>query len=497
MNVSPTNGRAGYTVKIVFAIGGLNEPQGTLKVWHIAKRELYDNLNSLRFALATVLLLALMLTNAVLYLREHPARTQAYHNTAADTIKALESRSTSLYRLATQGPGDLHKAPSPLRFCAEGDEAFLPTHASGANYVREIANMAPIWRMGYPHKTPNLRNIRPDFTTLDWAFIVGYVLSFIALLFTFDAISGELERGTLRLTLANAIPRHTVLIGKFLGTFISVNIPFAIAVLMNLLLISTSDAVQLNAEAWGRLGILYGIVVLYTCLFIALGLLISAAVRESGVSLVVLLLIWVSFVIFMPNTMASIGSRMSVPIAYMEFWDQRIQMSDEAREAYRDKYGDSQTTPPVHVLGEYVTSEAEEHERYNEAYLKQQIAQGKRARAITRISPAAIVQRLFESFAGTGFERHLQFIENVQRYAREYREFVVDTDRSDPVSLHVIGIREGMSQKPVSPEAIPKFKDTLSLNRDFNTAATDLLLLVLFLVVLGSGAYLAFMRLDI
>ena len=62
---------------------------------------------------------------------------------------------------------------------------------------------------------------------------------------------------------------------------------------MNLILISTSDAVQFNTEAWGRLGILYGIVILYTCLFIALGLLISAAVRESGVSLVVLLLIWV------------------------------------------------------------------------------------------------------------------------------------------------------------------------------------------------------------
>ena len=40
-------------------------------------------------------------------------------------------------------------------------------------------------------------------------------------------------------------------------------------------------------------------------------------------------------------------------------------------------------------------------------------------------------------------------------------------------------------------------KDTLSLNRDFNTAATDLLLLVLFLTVLVSGAYLAFVRLEI
>ena len=466
-------------------------------MWHIAKRELYDNLNSLRFALTTVLLLALMLTNAVVYLREHPARTQTYHNAAANAVKTLEARSTNLYSLATQGPGDLHKALSPLRFCAEGDEAFLPTRASGANYVRRIANMTPVWRIGYPHETPNLRNIRPDFTTLDWTFVVSYVLSFVAILFTFDSISGELERGTLRLTLANAIPRHIVLVGKFLGAFISINIPFAVAVLINLLLISTSDVVQLNAEAWRRLGILYGIVLLYTCLFIALGLLVSTVVRESGVSLVVLLLIWMSFVVFMPNTLASIGSRTSVPIAYMEFWNQQIQLADQAREAYRDKYGKSQTTPPVHVLGEYVTSEAEESERFGEAYLKQQIAQGKRARTITRLSPAAIVQRLFESFAGTGFERHLQFIENVQRYAREYREFVIDTDRADPESLHVVGIQEGMSQKPVSPEAIPKFKDILSLTRDFNTAATDLLLLVLFLSVLLSGAYLAFVRLEI
>ena len=199
----------------------------------------------------------------------------------------------------------------------------------------------------------------------------------------------------------------------------------------------------------------------------------------------------------MPNTLASVGSRISVPIARMEFWKQRIQIADEEREAYQDRYADTQTPPPVHIRAEYVTSEAERHERYNEAYLKQQIEQGKQARAITRISPTAIVQRLFESFAGTGFERHLQFIENVQRYAREYREFVIDTDRADPASLHIIGIQEGMSQKPVSPEAIPKFKDTLNLSRDFNTAAMDLLLLVLFLIVLVSGAYLAFMRLEI
>ena len=108
-----------------------------------------------------------------------------------------------------------------------------------------------------------------------------------------------------------------------------------------------------------------------------------------------------------------------------------------------------------------------------------------------------IVQHLLESFAGTGFERHLQFIENTQRYARQFREFVADTDRADPESLHIIGVRESMSKKKVVPEAIPKFEDTLNLSKDFNTRAIELLLLTLFVIVLLSGAYLAFVRVEV
>ena len=111
--------------------------------------------------------------------------------------------------------------------------------------------------------------------------------------------------------------------------------------------------------------------------------------------------------------------------------------------------------------------------------------------------PPHCCQHLIEAFAGTGFERHLQFLENAQRYASEYRKFIVDTDRGDPKSLHLIGVRKAMSQKPVRPESIPIFEDTISLSRDFNTAAVDLLLLTLFFVVLLSGAYLAFVRVEV
>ena len=474
-------------------------------MWHITKRELYDNLNSLRFALATVLLIGLMLTNAIVHLREHPKRVQGYHNAVAGYQNRLASHAEdSLYKLAEQGPGYLHKKPSDLRFCAEGGETFLPSNVEGG-FIRWGKGGEPrlesFWILAYHSATPDLHNVRPNVTKVDWGFIIGYVLSLIALLFTFDSISYEREQGTLRLMFANSIPRHTVLIGKFLGALISINIPFTLAVLMNLLIVSTSSDVRLGVEDWGRLGIIFFIALLYISLFLALGLLVSARVQRSAVSLVILLLAWVTFVVFMPSTLVSIAGRFTPPTSALEFSEHSAQLEDEIeREYYTLRYGSNKSLTQIQVLqvaGDYVTKDAAAQERLHEERLKQRISQVRRARAVTQISPVTIFQHLLESFAGTGFERHLQFLGNVKSYAQEYRTFIDDTDRADPESLHIFGVREGMSQKPVAPEAIPKFEDTLSLSKDFNTAAMDLLLLSLFVIVLLSGAYLAFVRVEV
>ena len=466
-------------------------------IWHIAKRELYDNLNSLRFALAIVLLSGLMITNAVVYLREHPARVQQYRDAATESLETLMAR-TDLYDIAQNGPGDLYKQPAPLRFCAEGGAAFLSGFVDGGYWMWGYGDgFRDFWLLNYPASNPNLLNIRPDATKVDWAFVIGYVLSLLALLFTFDAVSGERERGTLRLMLANSIPRHTVLIGKFLGALISIGIPTAFALLINLLVISTSRAVHLNSEAYERLGIIIIVALVYICLFLALGLLVSTRTQRSSVSLVILLLAWVVFVVFVPGTLASIASGFSSPVSSDEIQKRQDQLHNEIWETYRDRIGGADRSKRILARSEYIMEQVEQQERLRREHLSQQIAQIRRARAITRISPAAILQHLIEAFAGTGFTRHLQFLENVQRYARQYREFVENTDRADTESLHLIGVREGMSQKPVRPESIPIFEDTLNLSQDFNTAAVDLLLLILFFVVLLSGAYLAFVRIEV
>ncbi len=466
-------------------------------IWHIAKREIYDNLNNLRFALTIVLLIGLMITNAVVYLREHPARVQQYRNSVDESLKVLTGR-TDLYAIASEGPGNLYKQPTPLRFCAEGGESFLSDFVDAGYWMWGYGEgFKDFWMLVYRASNHNLLNIRPDVTKVDWVFVIGYVLSLLALLFTFDSMSGERARGTLRLILANSIPRHTVLLGKFFGGLISISIPTVIAVLINLLMISTSSAVHLNSEAWKRLGILMAVTLVYICLFLALGLLVSTLTRRSSVSLVVLLLTWVSFVVFVPSTLASIASGLSSTISFEALQKRQNQRHRELWDAYEDRILGDETLRRTQGRSEYIMKQREQQERLLREHLNQQIAQVQRARAVTRCSPTAILQHSLEALAGTGFARHLQFLENVQRYAREYREFVENTDRSDPESLHLIGVPEGISKKPVSPEAIPKFEDTLNLIKDFNAAAMDVLLLVLFVIVLLSGAYLAFVRVEV
>jgi len=52
-------------------------------------------------------------------------------------------------------------------------------------------------------------------------FIISTVLSFVVLVLTYDSMSGEKEAGTLRLMLANTIPRYKVLLVFFTASFVS------------------------------------------------------------------------------------------------------------------------------------------------------------------------------------------------------------------------------------------------------------------------------------
>ena len=480
---------------------------------HIVRRELLDHLTSLRFALTTLILVALMVTNAVVHLQTHPERVRKYSENVSASHTELKSR-TQLYELLRKGPGKLYKRPSSLAFIADGGDAFLPSQTMSAGSWTRYGS-ASIWAMGVPRlNMDSVSNLRPTATVIDWVFIITYLLSFIPLLFTFDALSGERERGTLRLCLANSISRPALLIGKFLGALITVLIAFYFAVLFNLAIISTESWTQLGGADWGRVGLVVLIASCYAGIFIAVGLIVSAMTRESRLSLVVLLLIWVTVVVFMPSTLGTLSTkwmpsvqthhqfRMARGTAFDQIKSDFLNKRETLRER-RQSAGTSQAEvaetdiSELEIQREFVSKDMEMREQLSREHLAAQSTQVLRARQITRCSPAAIVQYTLESMAGTGFNRHLHFLDRSRLHIRQFRNFIVEMDRADPESLHIIGIPKGMSEKPVSPEAIPIFEDQLTFQDTLNPAIVDMLLLILLLSVFLAGAFLVFLRSEV
>ena len=475
-------------------------------IWHITKRELYDHLNSLRFAFTTVLLIGLMIVNAIGYLGEHTAQSTAYQKKVSASLDKMRSNADSLYNLLTEGPGPLYKKPCPLSFCVNGGETFIPESANGVGegifMTSSRFSISTTWRMKYPQSNPSLWDLMPDYTNVDWGDIISIALSLVAILFTFDAISSEQERGTLRLTLSNSISRGTVLVSKFLAALITISIPFLVAALINLFLLYTSGSVPLAASEWGRLGVIVFIAFVYVSIFLGLGLLISSRVSSSSTSLTILLLIWVVWVVLLPSTIGALTSGLQPTMTHNELAARQQSLASRFFEQYDELWRKTPSreipaTEETLLWSKYLTEDARDNEKLNEEHLDAQIAQVQLARSITRISPASSVRYAIESLAGTGFTRHVQFLEHVRRYASEFRTFLTETDRADPESPHALGPKEGTSQKPVRFESIPKFEDRISFSGAYNAAATDILLLLLFFVVLFAGAFLSFIRVDV
>ena len=518
-------------------------------IGHIVKREFFDHLNSLRFALTAFIMAALMITNAVVHLQSHPDKVRRYSEKVTTDQNKLQSQ-TDLYQLLKKGPGRLYKRPSALTFIADGGDAFLPgsgtlnwdSWSRTAGFSGEVKS---IWWLDYPTANPNAQDLRPQAAKIDWVFIITYLLSFIPLLFTFDALSGERERGTLRLCLANSISRPVLLVGKFFGALIAVLIPFYFAVLLNLAVISVDSWTQLAAADWGRLGMIMLIASGYAGIFVAVGLMVSAGTRDSRVSLVTLLIIWVALVVFMPSTLGTLSTKWMSPVQSAhqremakksalnqinaDFDEQLMnkQMSGSQTGDLLNQLMDlAQTSPEaaeklakekeeelrlaiaamqsrkvdeteMRLMAEFVNTDAEIRERLNREHLTAQLVQVERARGITRFSPAAIVQYALESMAGTGLNRHLQFLESVHHHIRQFRNFIVEADSADTESLHIIGIPEGMSEKPISFQALPRFEDRITFSDTFNAAIMDMLFLALLLGVFLSGAFLVFIRSEV
>lgn len=115
------------------------------------------------------------------------------------------------------------------------------------------------------------------------------------------------------------------------------------------------------------------------------------------------------------------------------------------------------------------------------------------ARELAQISPTVCFQYAMEGLANTGIVSYMDFVKQVRRYRDTFIDFIKTEDRDDPNSLHIYPVREGLSQKPVNPDAVPRFKERIS----HQSVILPLGLLIVFNILFFIAAQLSFLKCDL
>ena len=189
---------------------------------------------------------------------------------------------------------DVQEKPNPLWFCVNGGTDIIPDMFA----VRQLWHREVSTSHSGSRENPWLQR----FGALDWVFLIGTLLSFMAIVLSYDSFSGEKEDGTLRLLLSNSVPRYIVLLGKFSGIFLTIAIPLFIGQLISIIIIRQSDIISLSIGDWGRIGFVALLSLLYVTVFIGIGLLVSSWSHRSSSSIIILLFIWVLLTLIVPGS---------------------------------------------------------------------------------------------------------------------------------------------------------------------------------------------------
>ena len=461
----------------------------------IILKELLDLLLSLRALLTAVTIIALMTVSAALFVDDYEETVVDYQQQVEENLDDLRRKAAGeggFFQALSWRDQQIYRLPSPLAFLAEGGEKDLP------NALRVDAFLL--------HSPMNLQRDNPflwSFRKLDWSVIVMVVLSFAAMVLSFDGVSGERESQVLPLVMANAVTRHNFLFGKFIGIGLCLAVLLLAGGIIHLLVLSLSGGVRVSPELILAMAAGFLLSCLYVSIFVWLGLLVSSRCRESASSLVICLLMWALLVVAIPNLGGMLASRfVAVPSAEQEdklAWDAWSQ----ARSAYAEAHpelaheGLSGNWSPGENLSRAILMDEARERVYADAWIRR-LAQARFGRDVTRASPAAVYRYAMESLAGSGIEHSGRFYEQARRYREALRDFLLRKYPGNPAHAYDNALSRKAYLLPLHFDEIPKFQEKPpSLTEALNSVAADGLLLLLWGVVAFLAAYVSFLRSDI
>lgn len=254
----------------------------------LIRRELLDNLMTFRFAAAVFIMLSLVVANIAVLIKDYERRLRSYNTEIGISRHYLEEGKTySVGEIAIDRP------PNPLSIFNTGLDKRL-----GNEILVYYGHVPTLWDAEKHISENPFMNI---LSSIDIVFIFQGVLSLLALIFAYDALAGEYERGTLRLVLTQSVSRGQILLAKYISAMLCLLVPMLMSLILAMILLTTSPSFSLNTSDLLRIGGIIFASTAYLSVFYLIGLLISAMTRRTSTALMLSMFVWGFLVLVYPN----------------------------------------------------------------------------------------------------------------------------------------------------------------------------------------------------
>ena len=447
----------------------------------LIRKELLTHLLSYRFSVTLLLFLVLIVSSVEMIALNYDRQVASF----AEAKRAQEEtlKEVTDFRSLQWSGIRAEKAPNPMSVFATGLE-------------REMSRAVTVSRFGEP-KLGRRKFANPLFVI----YIVNIVASLLAVLFAYDAVCGEQEGGTLKLTMANAVPRHLILLSKWIGGYAVLILPFLISVVVALLIAYITTSLTFSPPERAAFAGFVAISCLYISTFYAMALLVSSLTHRPSTSLVLTFLIWVVLVLAVPNT-APIVARALAPIPSAGvIAGQREAVQRNLWSGMHGRFRGLSREERRNLRDEMEAKISEETDKILRDYLEKVDAQIGLGILLGRVSPSANYVYAAANLAGSGLHDFSDLRDYIRRYRQDFLDRVEELGRERRQQLREVTDpteRQEIEEAPIDPEQLPAFDvGRRSLSEILVSSRTDLLILLVLNVVLFLGAHLGFLRYDL
>lgn len=416
--------------------------------------EIQNFLYGLRFPISLSIVLIMFIASPLTYISEHKETVKKYNELTNNQEQTLRDMASNATNVATN-QRSYQLPPRNSGFISDCGEMNMPNTLIYTAFYREYfdTNMTK----SNPFIMPSNR--------INWGFIMIVLFSFLAIIFSFDTISGERERRTLSLCLSNSVKRSHILISKFIAINTLLLIFAFLGILVSIIILMMSSSIHFTVETFSEIGLFLLFVVFFTGSMTAIGMFTSVMCRNSNISLLFSVSLWLMFLIAIPNFSRTISINLYPIEKEVAVWTKINDKRKEIEASFPDgKWSSKGNEPfyPRHEIRAQMMMAFDKNEAdFRKEHLQEQFLQLEKTRQWTWISPLAVFEYGAEALMDGGFLRLKKNYYDLQNFKIQYLQWFKDIDAKDDKSPHWYNPYEDYSttRKEVTFEEIPQYTE--------------------------------------